>query len=89
VDSSNVAEGNGKFTAADKCKFFDIAHGSSVECAACLDLLLVKQLITEIEAEQGKGLLSEIVKMLVALIQSKWPDRFKEEPPPYVSGTGE
>jgi four helix bundle protein len=27
----NIAEGNGKFTPNDKCKFFDIAHGSAFE----------------------------------------------------------
>jgi len=30
----NIAEGNGKFTAPDRCKYFDIARGSSLESAA-------------------------------------------------------
>ena len=34
----NIPEGNGRFTAADRCKFFDIARGSSLESAGCLDL---------------------------------------------------
>ena len=33
----NIAEGNGKYTPADRCRFFDIARGSALECAACLD----------------------------------------------------
>jgi four helix bundle protein len=27
----NIAEGNGKFTAKDRCKYFDIARGSALE----------------------------------------------------------
>ena len=29
----NIAEGNGKYTPADRCRFFDIARGSALECA--------------------------------------------------------
>jgi len=38
----NIAEGNGKYTPADRCRFFDIARGSALECAACLDVLVAK-----------------------------------------------
>ena len=38
----NIAEGNGKFTSSDRCRFFDIARGSALECAACLDVLIAK-----------------------------------------------
>ena len=38
----NIAEGNGKYTMKDRCRFFDIAHGSAVECAAGLDILVAK-----------------------------------------------
>jgi four helix bundle protein len=72
----NIAEGNGKFTPADKCKFFDIAHGSALESAACLDLLLIKQALTEAELEEGKTILSELVGCLIGLIKSKAPARF-------------
>lgn len=34
----NIAEGNGKYTASDRCKYFDIARGSVLECASCLDV---------------------------------------------------
>ena len=36
----NIAEGNGKFGPKDRCRFFDIAHGSALECAAGLDILV-------------------------------------------------
>ena len=39
----NIAEGNGKYTAPDRCRFFDIARGSALECAACLDVLVAKK----------------------------------------------
>jgi four helix bundle protein len=32
----NIAEGNGKYTPKDRCRFFDIAHGSALECAGGL-----------------------------------------------------
>jgi four helix bundle protein len=38
----NIAEGNGKYTLKDRCRFFDNAHGSALECAAGLDILVAK-----------------------------------------------
>jgi four helix bundle protein len=34
--SLNIAEGNGKYSPKDRCRFFDIAHGSALECSAGL-----------------------------------------------------
>ena len=61
----NIAEGNGKYTPADRCRFFDIARGSTLECAACLDVLIAKKQITQ--ADSGKAILLRIVSMLEAL----------------------
>ena len=71
----NIAEGNGKYTAKDRCKFFDIARGSALECAACLDVLLAKEEVESEDAFEGKRMLVEIVSMLVGLIRSNSPDR--------------
>ena len=49
----NIAEGNGKFTPRDRCKFFDIARGSALECAACLDVLVAKKKIDSETAANG------------------------------------
>jgi four helix bundle protein len=38
----NLAEGNGRFTKPDRCRFFDISRGSALECAAALDVLVAK-----------------------------------------------
>jgi len=74
----NIAEGNGRFTAADRCRFFDTARGSALECAACIDLLLVKKVITAEESKKYKDDLETIVSMLVGLIRSNSVDRLHE-----------
>ena len=74
----NIAEGAGKFTSKDKNRFYDIARGSAVESAACLDVLLKRNRITIEENVKGKDLLFEIVSMLIGLIKSN-SDRVYEE----------
>ena len=64
----NLAEGNGKRSHADRCRYFDVARGSGVECAACLDVLRVKRLVSEEEASTGKSILLEVVAMTAGLI---------------------
>ncbi|OGU40141.1 MAG: hypothetical protein A2315_12770 [Ignavibacteria bacterium RIFOXYB2_FULL_35_12] len=66
----NIAEGNGKFTPNDRCKFFDIAHGSALECSGCLDSLFVRRKISEDEQVNGINKIKEIVAMLIGLIKS-------------------
>lgn len=79
----NIAEGNGRFTAADRCRFFDTARGSALECAACLDVLVAKTQLQELEVREGKQVLADVVSMLVGLIKSNSTDRLFEEPPGY------
>lgn len=64
----NLAEGNGKRSYPDRCRYFDIARGSTVECAACLDVLVAKNKVTRAEADVGKAILLEIVSMTAGLI---------------------
>ncbi len=71
----NIPEGNGKFTAPDRCRFFDNARGSALECAACLDLMRIKKLLSEEEMNEGKEQLRRIVSMLVGFIKSNSGDR--------------
>jgi len=75
----NIAEGNGKFTSADRCRFFDIARGSALECAACLDVLVAKCRVTAADMQEGKGLLLEVVALLIGLIRSNSESRVFEE----------
>src|SRR5216110_1874259 len=43
----NIAEGNRKFSSKDRARFLEMARGSALECAACLDVLLVRKLTKE------------------------------------------
>ncbi len=71
----NIAEGNGKFTQADRCKYFDNARGSALECAAALDVLVAKRLTGASLASDGKSMLVEVVSMLVGLIKANSDER--------------
>mgnify|MGYP005666182841 CR=1 FL=1 len=66
----NIAEGNGRYKAADRCRFFDIARGSALECAAFVDILVTRQLITQKQGADGKTMLKSIVSMIVGLIKN-------------------
>lgn len=85
----NIAEGTGKFTAPDRCRYYDSARGSALECAACLDVLVAKRVLQPDEITEGKGLLRPIVSMLVGLIKSVAPDRVFEESANYETSVSE
>ena len=68
--SLNIAEGNGKHTSADRCRYFDSARGSSLECAACLDVLVAKKIMDKDKVKKGKDQLYQIVSMLIGLIRA-------------------
>ena len=51
----NIAEGNGKVAVRDRCRFNEIARGSALECAACLDVLVSKGLCNDDAVSPGKG----------------------------------
>ena len=65
----NIAEGNGKYTPKDRCRFFDTAHGSALECAAGLDILVAQTKLTPEQIRPGKERLQRIVRMLMGLIK--------------------
>ena len=76
----NIAEGNGKFSLRDRAKFFQIAHGSALECAAALDVLVAKGRLGVDATMAGKAILEEIVAMLLGLLD-RCGFRLMEEPP--------
>ena len=82
----NIAEGNGKFTAPDRCRFLDIARGSALESAACLDVIVAKGMAAPEGVAAGKVALEGIVSMLVGLIRSNSEDRVHEDTTPYGTG---
>jgi four helix bundle protein len=65
----NIAEGNGKFSAKDRARFLEMARGSALECAACLDVLLVRKLTSEEQVVLSKERLARIVQMLIGLLR--------------------
>ena len=66
----NIAEGNGKFSNRDRCRYLDIARSSALECAAGLDVVVAKKCVERSEIKFGKKLLHTIVSMLVGLIKT-------------------
>jgi four helix bundle protein len=66
----NIAGGNGKFGPKDRCRFFDHAHGSALECAAGLDILVAKAKVAPEQILPGKESLQKVVRMLMGLIKS-------------------
>ncbi len=81
----NIAEGNGKFSFKDRARFFEMARGSALECAACLDVLLVRKLASEEQVILSEERLARIVQILVGLLRkfSARADVLREEEPGY------
>jgi four helix bundle protein len=69
----------------DRARFFEMARGSALECAACLDVLLVRKLASEEQVVLSKERLARIVQMLVGLLRkfSARADVLREEEPEY------
>jgi len=85
----NIAEGNGKFTSPDRCRFFDNARGSALESAACLDVMVAKRFVSAAEIQTGKEMLVKIVSMLFGLIRANSDVRVFEETPSYTVWKGQ
>jgi four helix bundle protein len=66
----NIAEGNGKFSGRDRARFFQIAHGSALESAACLDLFVARQCCENAAIVERKALLEEVVRMVFKLLDN-------------------
>lgn len=65
----NIAEGNGKFSTVDRARFLEIARGSALECAACLDVLEVRKLVAAEHIVPAKERLVRIVNMLMGMLK--------------------
>ena len=64
----NIAEGSGQFS-RDAVRFYTIARGSALECAAVLDALEAMAAFGETDLSQARELLERIVSMLTGLIR--------------------
>jgi four helix bundle protein len=66
----NIAEGGGRFTKADKCRFYVIARGSAFEVTACLELAERLRQISVLECQPIQFKIEEIARMLCGLIKN-------------------
>ena len=81
----NIAEGNGKRSYPDRCRFLDVARGSTVECAGCLDVLIARGFLEASKAQSGKEILIAVVSLVSGLIArfSHPAERVEEPPAPF------
>jgi four helix bundle protein len=64
----NIAEGAGRWSAADSANRFKIARGEAMECAASLDVMRVRKLVTDERYDRGIRLLESTVAMLTKML---------------------
>ena len=66
--ATNLAEGNGRFTKADRRNFFTIARGSVQECVPLLEVARRRNLLDEAKHQALRAELEVMAKMLSGLI---------------------
>ncbi len=67
--SANIAEGNGRFTRADRSHFFTIARGSLFETVPLLDLARRNRLVDDRLYQSLRDQVESISKMISGLIK--------------------
>ena len=65
----NIAEGNGRTSKRDRARFWQIALGSTLECAAILDVLVARKFRTTDDVAEGREQLERIAGMLIGLLK--------------------
>jgi len=66
--AANLAEGNGRFTKADRKNFFIIARGSAQECVPLLEMARRRCFINDAQHAELHAELEVIAKMISGLI---------------------
>ena len=69
--SLNIAEGTGKNGRSDRVRFYSIARGSAMECAAICDIIAVLDSRLLPKAELAKAKLKSIVNILSTVCSSR------------------
>jgi four helix bundle protein len=64
----NIAEGAGRWSEADCAKHYKIARGSAMECAASLDVMRIRKLLSPHHYDRGIRLLKGVVAMLTKML---------------------
>jgi four helix bundle protein len=70
----NIAEGNGKFSKKDRCRFISHARTAALQAAATLDIHATRKARNTNIVAAGKNQLVDIVRMLVAWERSLLED---------------
>lgn len=81
----NLAEGVRLRSPSQKQQVLDYAVGSALECAACLDIAVIKQFLLPELAATEKCSLCEVVRMLIGLRRSWEKSVLREQPPAFAS----
>ena len=68
--ATNIAEGNGRVTPADRRNFFAIARGSVQECVPLLEIAARRQVLTPAIHARLRDELVEISRMVAGLMRS-------------------
>ncbi len=74
----NIARANSTWSANERIVYLGHANGSALECAACLDVLKVKNLVSDKAVYLGKKVLAEVVRLLVTM-RKVAANRIREE----------
>ena len=82
----NLVEGVRLRRAAHRQHYAEYAIGSALECAACLDIGVLKGFLALPAAQSDKSSLCEVVKMLTGLRRSWGSDELREEESSYRAG---
>jgi four helix bundle protein len=64
----NIAEGAGRWSEADSANRYKIARGEAMECAASLDVMKLRKVISDVAYERGCRLLEGVVAMLTKMV---------------------
>ncbi len=67
----NIAEGNGRWTEADRCHFFAVARGSVHECVPLLEMCRRRELVREEDCEELRAEVEALAKMLAGLMRRR------------------
>jgi four helix bundle protein len=79
----NIAEGARLMSGPDKARTLDYALGSTLECAACLDIASIKGRLSQERSFTEKRRLLEITRMLIGLRKAWLQKVMSEESGPY------
>ena len=63
----NIAEGAGRWSDADSTNRYKIARGEAMECAASLDVMKLRKVVSDARYERGGQLLEGVVAMLTKM----------------------